>query len=90
MFSLSKATLPIDAGALGRCCAITATAVAEGLLALEQAGLVDASRARLTMKGLAAAVLLQRRGALLPSLAAPKRESCFSAPALSQPASAVC
>ena len=56
VFELSRANLHIDAGSIGRAVGLSATQAAEALLALESKGLVDASRARLTMKGLVVAV----------------------------------
>jgi DNA-binding MarR family transcriptional regulator len=56
LYTLSRATLPIDAGAIGRLISLTPTQVASALIELERAGLVNASRARLTMAGLAIAV----------------------------------
>lgn len=56
MFSLSRATLPVDASSIARVVGTSPMRVAEALVVLEQRGLVDASRARLTMLGLAKAV----------------------------------
>ena len=56
VFELSRANLPIDASSLGRAVGLSASQAAEALLELESRGLVDASRARLTMKGLVVAV----------------------------------
>lgn len=58
LYCLCRQTLPIDAGALGRLTGRSATQTAVDLVTLEQQGLVDASRARLTMLGLARAVQL--------------------------------
>lgn len=58
VFRLSRDTCPIDATVLGRVTGVSTTAAAEALVALERAGLVDASRARLTMLGLARACAL--------------------------------
>jgi hypothetical protein len=55
LFCLSRDTRHIDAAELGRTAGVSVTAAAESLLALERAGLVDATRARLTMLGLARA-----------------------------------
>lgn len=55
VYCLSRDTMAIDASSLGRVCHVTATEAAASLVKLEQAGLVDASRARLTMLGLAKA-----------------------------------
>ena len=56
VFELSRASLRIDAASIGCAVGLSATEAAEALLELENRGLVDASRARLTMKGLVAAV----------------------------------
>jgi hypothetical protein len=56
VFELSRANLHIDAGSIGRAVGLSATRAAEALLVLESKGMVDASRARLTMKGLVVAV----------------------------------
>ena len=61
LFCLSRDTQHIDASELARAARVSATAAGEALLALEQAGLVDATRARLTMLGLARAVRLSSR-----------------------------
>jgi hypothetical protein len=53
---LSRANLNIDAGSIGRAVGLSATEAADALMQLEREGLVDASRARLTMKGLVVAV----------------------------------
>jgi hypothetical protein len=56
IFSLSRETLPVDATSIARVVGTSPMRVAEALVALEQRGWVDASRARLTMLGLAKAV----------------------------------
>jgi hypothetical protein len=58
LFCLSRDTRHIDATTLAAALSLTPTRAADALLALEHAGLVDASRARLTMLGLASAVRL--------------------------------
>jgi len=58
LFCLSRDTRHVDATTLAAALSLTPTRAAAALLALEQAGLVDASRARLTMLGLARAVRL--------------------------------
>ena len=58
LFCLSRDTRHIDATELARAVGVSATTAAHSLLQLERAGLVDASRARLTMLGLARAVAL--------------------------------
>lgn len=55
LFCLSRDTRHISAATLGAALSITPTQAASALLVLEHAGLVDASRARLTMLGLARA-----------------------------------
>lgn len=62
LFCLSRDTQHIDATELARAARVSVTDAAKALLALEQAGLVDASRARLTMLGLARAVRLSDQG----------------------------
>lgn len=56
LFCLSRETRHISAASLGAVADVTPTRAAAALVALERAGLVDASRARLTMLGLAKAV----------------------------------
>jgi len=56
IFSLSRETLPIDATSIARVVGTSPVRVAEALVELEKRGWVDASRARLTMLGLAKAV----------------------------------
>jgi DNA-binding IclR family transcriptional regulator len=58
LFCLSRDTSHIDATELARAAGVSATQAAQGLVALERAGLVDAGRARLTMLGLARAAKL--------------------------------
>jgi hypothetical protein len=60
LFCLSRDTQHIDATTLAMALSLTPTRAASALLALEREGLVDASRARLTMLGLASAVRLGR------------------------------
>lgn len=55
LFTLSRRGVVIDAGELGRFAGTSALVAAEGLVALEHAGLADASRLRLTLQGLARA-----------------------------------
>jgi hypothetical protein len=55
LFCLSRDTRHISATTLAAVAGITPTRAGQALLALERAGLVDASRARLTMRGLVAA-----------------------------------
>ena len=55
LFCLSRDTCHIDVGGLSRATGETPTRIARALVELEQAGLVDATRARLTMLGLAKA-----------------------------------
>lgn len=56
LYCLSRDTRHISAQTLARAAEVTPTHAARALVALEAAGLVDASRARLTMLGLAKAV----------------------------------
>jgi len=53
LYCLSRDTCHIDATALALAAGTTATAAAEALVGLERRGYVDATRARLTMLGLA-------------------------------------
>ncbi len=62
LFCLSRDTRQIDASELARAAGVSPTVAAEELVVLERAGLVDASRARLTMLGLARAVKLSGAG----------------------------
>ncbi|HMI94631.1 MAG TPA: hypothetical protein VK509_24825 [Polyangiales bacterium] len=55
LFALSRDTQHISAATLADAVGTTPTRAAATLIALERAGLCDASRARLTMLGLAAA-----------------------------------
>ena len=56
VFALSQANRRVTAGTIGAVSGVSATQAARALIALERQGLVDASRARLTMLGLARAV----------------------------------
>jgi DNA-binding transcriptional ArsR family regulator len=58
LFCLSRDTRHIDATELARASGVSTTAAGQALLELERGGLVDASRARLTMLGLARAARL--------------------------------
>ena len=60
LFGLSRNTLPTDVAALAEATELSPLVVGQALVRLEEAGLVDASRARLTMTGLAKAVSLTR------------------------------
>jgi hypothetical protein len=62
LFCLSRDTRHIDATELACAARVTPTVAGQALLALERAGLVDASRARLTMLGLARATKLAAAG----------------------------
>ena len=55
LFRLSRDNQRIDATTVGAAAGVSATRAGAALCALERAGLVDASRARLTMLGLARA-----------------------------------
>lgn len=59
LFDLAQGDDPARADNLAGRIGATPTAVAEALLHLERRGLVDAGRARLTMRGLAAAAALR-------------------------------
>ena len=61
LFCLCRDSRPIDASRLGQATGHSPTQAAEALVALEWAGWVDASRARLTMLGLARAAQLTAR-----------------------------
>ena len=54
----AQAHLPSDATTLALRLGVTPTRIAEALLHLERRGMADASRARLTLRGLAAAAAL--------------------------------
>jgi DNA-binding transcriptional ArsR family regulator len=66
LFCLSRDTRHIDATELARAAGSSALAAGQALLDLERAGLVDASRARLTMSGLARAARLSAAGSGQP------------------------
>ncbi|MDD9943729.1 MAG: hypothetical protein OXU20_21990 [Myxococcales bacterium] len=83
IYCLSRDTRPIDAVILGRAVAISATAAAEALVRLERASLVDASRARLTMLGLARAC--QIGGQLTGASAGPGAVAAVPRPAPAAP-----
>lgn len=59
LFCMSRATLPIDTAGLADSAGLSIVAAGEALVRLERAEYVDASRARLTMRGLAKAVSLK-------------------------------
>lgn len=63
LYHLASLSLPTDAGGIARRIGRSPSEVADALVHLECRGLVDASRARLTMAGLAAAVALAARAA---------------------------
>lgn len=86
LFCLSRDTRHIDAAELAHACSgpgergeLSVIQAAEALVSLERAGLVDASRARLTMFGLARAVALSRAGGGQPRVdlrhAQPRKEA---------------
>jgi DNA-binding transcriptional ArsR family regulator len=62
LFCLSRDTRHIDATELATATGVSPTAAGHALVLLEKAGLVDASRARLTMLGLARASKLSAAG----------------------------
>ena len=59
LFCLSRDTRHISALTLAAATGLTPTRAGEALVALERNGLVDASRARLTMRGLALATRIK-------------------------------
>ena len=61
-------TSRIDASELARSVGLSASDAARELIELERAGLVDATRARLTMPGLARAVALESGGGGAPAV----------------------
>jgi hypothetical protein len=63
LFCLSRDTRHISALTLAAATGLTPTRAAEALVALERDGLVDASRARLTMRGLVLASRIKGSGA---------------------------
>jgi hypothetical protein len=58
LFTLCQDNRRVSAASLGAHAGMTATRAASALVSLERAGLCDASRARLTMLGLATALQL--------------------------------
>jgi DNA-binding IclR family transcriptional regulator len=62
LFFLSRDTRHISATTVATVAGLTPTRAGQALLALERAGLVDATRARLTMRGLVAAARLGAAG----------------------------
>jgi DNA-binding IclR family transcriptional regulator len=68
LYCFSRDTCHIDATELARTVGVSATQAAEALVALERAGLVDATRARLTMPGLARAAAMTARGSGGPAI----------------------
>jgi DNA-binding IclR family transcriptional regulator len=62
LFCLSRDTRHIDATEIAHAARVTPTVAAQALVVLERAGLVDASRARLTMLGLARAMKISAAG----------------------------
>jgi hypothetical protein len=68
LFCFSRDTCAIDASALARSCGVSATRAADALVELERTGLVDASKARLTMLGLARAAALGKHGSGSPAV----------------------
>jgi hypothetical protein len=68
LFCLSRDTRHIDATEIARAAGISPTVAAEALVVLERAGLVDATRARLTMLGLARAAKLSGAGGGRPGV----------------------
>jgi hypothetical protein len=68
LYCFSRDTCQIDATELARSVGVSATQAAEALVALERAGLVDATRARLTMPGLARAAAMGAQGSGGPAI----------------------
>jgi hypothetical protein len=66
LYRLTRDTCPIDAGALARAAGLRTIAAAQALIELERAGLADATRARLTMFGLARAARLDAAAGPVP------------------------
>jgi DNA-binding GntR family transcriptional regulator len=62
LYCLSRDTCHIDATSLATVAGVSATLAGEALISLERSGLVDATRARLTMLGLARAARLSAAG----------------------------
>jgi len=62
LYCLSRDTCHIDATSLAQVAGVSATMAGEALISLERSGLVDATRARLTMLGLARAARLSAAG----------------------------
>ena len=56
LYALCRENRRVSATSIGRAASVTPTEAARALVELERRGLVDASRARLTMTGLMAAV----------------------------------
>jgi DNA-binding IclR family transcriptional regulator len=99
LYCLSRDTCHIDASELARAVGVSPTLAAGALLTLEHAGLVDATRARLTMLGLARAAALGARGSGGPAIdlarAKPRAQPLAAANVAAQahepaPSSAVC
>ncbi len=82
LFCLSRDTCHIDAGELGIAAGVSATEAAKALVTLEKLGLVDASRARLTMLGLARASALQASGSGGPRVDLRRKKAKVKASAL--------
>jgi hypothetical protein len=61
LFCLSRDTRHIDATSLGQAIGCSATQAAQALVQLEKQGLVNATRARLTLPGLARAAQMQAK-----------------------------
>lgn len=59
LFCMSRATLPIDVASIADSAGVSVVAAGESFVRLEQAQLINANRARLTMLGLAKAVSLK-------------------------------
>jgi len=79
LYCFSRDTRHISAATLATALSITPTQAASALVVLERKGLVDASRARLTMLGLASAVRLG------PAAGGPRLDLCATAVAAPRP-----
>ena len=88
LFSLSRSTSPIDAGVLGQLSGLSPTGAARALVQLEAEGLVDATRARLTLPGLAQAARLAADGGGGATLAYAQRPRPISLSPVAEPLAA--
>ena len=82
LFCLSRDTCHIDASELGIAAGVSAAEAAKALVTLERLGLVDASRERLTMLGLARASALSASGSGGPRVDLRRKKARVKANAL--------